>query len=168
MGKIAFHRKNFYSERTHTAQLQISCYQQNKSTEYKHWAFEKNDIVYYAPEDEDFMSILTWNIYVRMVFFLFFFSFIFFFTFLLSKQNVYNCPAANASELGDISALPHVRDDGIFSQLFVFFSNQEKEKQVFYYVYFSKTYWNCLFPPLTFCRIHKSFRIFGHAFVYNR
>ena len=31
-------------------------------------------------------------------------------------------------------ALPHVRDTGIFSQLFVFFFSQEKEKHVFYFV----------------------------------
>ena len=41
----------------------------------------KKDIVYYAPEDVEFMSILTWNIYVHMLFI---------FTFRLAKQNVYN------------------------------------------------------------------------------
>ena len=43
--------------------------------------FYKKDIVYYAPEDENFISILTWNIYVHMLFI---------FTFILAEQNWYN------------------------------------------------------------------------------
>ena len=77
--------------------------------------------------------------------------------FLFSKQNVYNCPAANASERGDSSALLHVRDNEIFSQLFVFFFNQGKEKQVLYYVYLVKRIGIAFFLRLPFLGFTKVF-----------
>ena len=39
--------------------------------------FYKKDIVYYAREDVDFMSIFTWNVHILLIF-----------TFMLAKQDV--------------------------------------------------------------------------------
>ena len=39
--------------------------------------FYKKDIVYYAPEDVDFISIFTWNVHILLIF-----------TFMLAKQDV--------------------------------------------------------------------------------
>ena len=42
-----------------------------------------------------------------------------------------------------------------------------RAKTILYYVYFSKTYWNCLLTPLTYFRFHSKFSGFGGAFVCN-
>ena len=39
--------------------------------------FYKKDIVYYAPEDVDFISIFAWNVHILLIF-----------TFMLAKQDV--------------------------------------------------------------------------------
>ena len=44
--------------------LKQSCRENTKTF----FNFDNKEIVYYAPEDTDFMS--TWNIYVRMLFFI--------------------------------------------------------------------------------------------------
>ena len=44
-------------------------------------------------------------------------------------------PAAGTSKRDSIFALPHVRDAGIFLQLFILVFSQEKEKAVVYFIF---------------------------------